>query len=235
MVVRVNIIHLFFLWLLLNALSVSAQNRSVELIGVINLSTNGYGIYVQSCYPKTNSKIKSAITLYGHTIKHAQEARIKNTKYINPNPYVLGKINAGGGIGLDFTSYHEIGSHQGNSPKLYIGASLGPILGIMKPYYVLFDKTGQPNQIIIQDEGIINKQDSIIGSVVWTKGLSELSYTLGIHVDLNFLIQWRNFNRTHKWQNGVRINYFPKGLNILLRAENSTFLSIYTQYGFNRK
>ena len=234
-VIKTNIINLFFTFFFFNALCVNAQEHSIELSGGINISTNGYGIYFQSCFPKVNSKIKNSITLYSHTIKHAQETRIKNEKYINPSPYVLGKINAGGGFGIDFTFHHQIGSHQDNSPKLFLGASIGPILGIMKPYYVSFDKPGEPNQIIVQNEGILGKQDSIIGSIVWTKGLSELSYTSGIHFDLNFLVQWRNYNRAHNWQNGIRINYFPKGLDILLLANNSSFISIYTQYGFNRK
>jgi len=233
-VIKTNIINLFFTFFFFNALCVNAQEHSIELSGGINISTNGYGIYFQSCFPKVNSKIKNSITLYSHTIKHAQETRIKNEKYINPSPYVLGKINAGGGFGIDFTFHHQIGSHQDNSPKLFLGASIGPILGIMKPYYVSFDKPGEPNQII-QNEGLLGKQDSIIGSIVWTKGLSELSYTPGIHFDLNFLVQWRNYNRAHNWQNGIRINYFPKGLDILLLANNSSFISIYTQYGFNRK
>ena len=234
-VIKTNIINLFFTFFFFNALCVNAQEHSIELSGGINISTNGYGIYFQSCFPKVNSKIKNSITLYSHTIKHAQETRIKNEKYINPSPYVLGKINAGGGFGIDFTFHHQIGSHQDNSPKLFLGASIGPILGIMKPYYVSFDKPGEPNQIIVQNEGLLGKQDSIIGSIVWTKGLSELSYTSGIHFDLNFLVQWRNYNRAHNWQNGIRINYFPKGLDILLLANNSSFISIYTQYGFNRK
>ena len=234
-VIEASIIRLFSAFFFFNALCVNAQERSIELSGGINISTNGYGIYFQSCFPKVNSKIKNSITLYSHTIKHAQETRIKNEKYINPSPYVLGKINAGGGFGIDFTFHHQIGSHQDNSPKLFFGASVGPILGIMKPYYVSFDKPGEPNQIIVQNEGLLGKQDSIIGSIVWTKGLSELSYTPGIHFDLNFLVQWRNYNRAHNWQNGIRINYFPKGLDILLLANNSSFISIYTQYGFNRK
>ena len=234
-VIKANIINLFCAFFFFNVLCVNAQERSVELSGGINISTNGYGIYFQSGFSEVNSKTKNSITLYGHTIKHAQETRVKNEKYINPSPYVLGKVNAGGGFGIDFTLHRQMGSHQGNSPKLFLGASIGPILGIMKPYYVSFDKPGEPNQIIIQNEGLLNKQDSIIGSVVWTKGLSELSNTPGIHFDLNFLVQWRNYNRAHKWQNGIRINYFPEGLNILLRANNSYFISIYTQYGFNQK
>ena len=234
-VIEASIIRLFSAFFFFNALCVNAQERSIELSGGVNISTNGYGIYFKSCFPKVNSKIKNSITLYSHTIKHAQETRIKNEKYINPSPYVLGKINAGGGFGIDFTFHHQIGSHQDNSPKLFLGASIGPILGIMKPYYVSFDKPGEPNQIIVQNEGLLGKQDSIIGSIVWTKGLSELSYTSGIHFDLNFLVQWRNYNRAHNWQNGIRINYFPKGLDILLLANNSSFISIYTQYGFNRK
>ena len=128
-----------------------------------------------------------------------------------------------------------MGSHQSNSPKLFLGTTIGPILGVMKPYYILFDKPGEPNQIVIQNEDMLYKQDSIIGSVVWTKGLSELSYTPVIHFDLNLLIRWKNYNRTQNWQNGIRINYFPKGLNILLKAKNYTFLSIYTQYGLSSK
>ena len=234
-VIKANIINLFCAFFFFNVLCVNAQERSVELSGGINISTNGYGIYFQSGFSEVNSKTKNSITLYGHTIKHAQETRVKNEKYINPSPYVLGKVNAGGGFGIDFTLHRQMGSHQGNSPKLFLGASIGPILGIMKPYYVSFDKPGEPNQIIIQNEGLLNKQDSIIGSVIWTKGLSELSNTPGIHFDLNFLVQWRNYNRAHKWQNGIRINYFPEGLNILLRANNSYFISIYTQYSFNQK
>ena len=234
-VIKASIIRLFSAFFFFSVLCVNAQERSIELSGGVNISTNGYGIYFQSCFPKVNSKIKNSITLYSHTKKHAQETRIKNEKYINPSPYVLGKINAGGGFGIDFTFHHQIGSHQDNSPKLFLGASVGPILGIMKPYYVSFDKPGKPNQIIVQNEGLLGKQDSIIGSIVWTKGLSELSYTPGIHFDLNFLIQWRNYNRAHNWQNGIRINYFPKRLDILLLANNSSFISIYTQYGFNRK
>ena len=205
-VIKANIINLFCAFFFFNVLCVNAQERSVELSGGINISTNGYGIYFQSGFSEVNSKTKNSITLYGHTIKHAQETRVKNEKYINPSPYVLGKVNAGGGFGIDFTLHRQMGSHQGNSPKLFLGASIGPILGIMKPYYVSFDKPGEPNQIIIQNEGLLNKQDSIIGSVIWTKGLSELSNTPGIHFDLNFLVQWRNYNRANKWQNGIRIN-----------------------------
>ena len=234
-VIKANIISLFCAFLFFNVLYVNAQECPIELSGGINISTNGYGIYFQSSFFEVNSKTKNSITLYGHTIKHAQEARIKNEKYINPNPYVLGKINAGGGFGIDFTLHRQMGSHQSNSPKLFLGTTIGPILGVIKPYYILFDKPGEPNQIVIQNEDMLYKQDSIIGSVVWTKGLSELSYTPVIHFDLNLLIRWKNYNRTQNWQNGIRINYFPKGLNILLKAKNYTFLSIYTQYGLSSK
>ena len=217
------------------AISVNAQQTSKELYGGINVSTNGYGLFLQSFFSKPNSKIKNSITLQGQSIRHPQETRIKNSRYLNPNPYVLGKINAGAGLGINITSYYQIGTKQGNSPKLYIGTSLGPILGVMKPYYVLFDKLGDQDQTIIQNENIINKQDSIIGGVVWTKGMRELSFTPGVNLDINLSIQWKNYNRYHHWQNGIRINYFPNGLDILLKTENSIYFSIYTQYGLSGK
>lgn len=93
-VIKANIINLFCAFFFFNVLYVNAQECSIELSGGINISTNGYGIYFQSGFPEVNSKTKNSITLYGHTIKHAQEARIKNERYINPSPYVLGKINA---------------------------------------------------------------------------------------------------------------------------------------------
>ncbi len=105
----------------------------------------------------------------------------------------------------------------------------------MKPYYVVFDKLGDRNQTIIQNENIINKQDSIIGGAIWTKGLRDLSFTPGVDLDINLSIQWKNYNRKHLWQNGIRINYFPNGLNILLKTENSVYFSVYTRYGLSGK
>lgn len=235
MMVSPNIIKICSIWFLFIATKMNAQERTKELFGGINVSTNGYGVNFQSFFPMSNSKIRHSITLHGQSIKHAQETRIKNTRYLNPNPYVLGKINAGAGLGIGFSSYYQIGTNQGNSPKLYIGTSLGPILGIMKPYYILFDKLGGQNLTIIQNENIIDKQDSIIGSVIWTKGLRELSFTTGLHLDINLSIQWKNYNRNQQWQNGIRINYFPYGLNILLKSQNSVFLSVYTQYTISGK
>jgi len=235
MMTNPNIIKISSIWLLFMAISVDAQETSKRTFGGINVSTNGYGIFLQSYFSKSNSKIKNSITLHAQSIKHAQETRIKNSRYLNPNPYVLGKINAGAGLGINITSYYQIGTNQGNSPKLYIGTSLGPILGVMKPYYVVFDKLGDRNQTIIQNENIINKQDSIIGGAIWTKGLRELSFTPGVDLDINLSIQWKNYNRNHLWQNGIRINYFPNGLNILLKTENSVYFSVYTRYGLSGK
>ncbi len=235
MMVKSNTIKIYLIWLLFAGVSVNAQEKSNELFGGPTISTNGYGAHFQSFFHESDSKINHSILIHCQSIKHAQEKRIKNSRYLNPNPYVLGKINAGAGLGIGIASYYQLGTNHGNSPKLYIGTSVGPLIGIMKPYYVLFDKLGDQNPTQIQDENIINKQDSIIGGVSWTKGIRELTFTPGIHFDINLLVRWKNYNRTHHWQNGIRINYFPEGLDILIKAENHLFFSVYSQYSFGGK
>jgi len=194
------------------------------------LSTNGFGIVVQAHLTDNDEKKSHHVSGYLHTIKHAQESRIKNDKYVNPNPYVFGKINAGGGIGLDYTFLNLIGEKNNKTPSLYWGTSLGPMLGIIKPYYISYDKRGEQNLVVVQDEYIMANQDSIIGGVSWIKGINEMKYTPGIHIDLHVVIEWTQYLTIHRWQNGVRMNYFPKNLTILYQAKNALFLSFYTQY-----
>ena len=54
-----NIIKISSIWLLFMAISVDAQETSKRTFGGINVSTNGYGIFLQSYFSKSNSKIKS--------------------------------------------------------------------------------------------------------------------------------------------------------------------------------
>ena len=67
-----NIIKISSIWLLFMAISVDAQETSKRTFGGINVSTNGYGIFLQSYFSKSNTKIKNSITLHAQSIKHAQ-------------------------------------------------------------------------------------------------------------------------------------------------------------------
>jgi len=166
-----------------------------------------------------------------NTLYHPQETKVQNPRRANAKAYVFGKLNAAGVLRINYNFNYALGQAKIGSPSLQYGFSVGPSLGILKPYYVGFQDPESQNTkpAIVQQSDYTNEnQEYIYGPASWTKGFSELNPKLGLNLDAHFSVIWNNSYRQKEWKSGIRADYFPNEFKILYNSDKKVFMSIYT-------
>jgi hypothetical protein len=216
------------------SLSINAQSLSINgMSGGVTLATNGIGGELNLLTHPTTLVKNHRITLSFQTVKHARETKVQNTRYVNPKPYIYGKLNAAAVVRLGYSISKQVGHTKANNPSAFFGFSIGPSLGILKPYYIGYENNYQENSgpsILPQNAATIANQDSIYGPANWTLGMNELDCRPGLHFATYFSINWNHSFYFQRWETGIRFDYFPGELEILHLANNKAFTSVYTTY-----
>ncbi len=214
--------------------SIHAQSLTVGGVsGGLTLATNGVGGELNVLATPTSLVKNQRITLSFQTVKHARETKVQNKRYVNPKSYVYGKLNAAAVVRLSYSATKQIGHTKASKPSAFWGFSLGPSLGILKPYYIGYESNLHENSgpiILPQSPETIINQDSIYGPANWTLGMNELSLRPGLHFATYFSINWNHSFYFQRWETGMRFDYFPGELEILHLANNKAFTSIYASY-----
>jgi hypothetical protein len=211
-----------------------AQHRPFNgMSGGLTAATNGIGGELNALLTPSPLVKKQKITLSFQSIKHSRETKVRNARYVNPKPYVYGKLNGAATIRLSYSMSKQIGQHMTSKPSVFWGFSAGPSLGILKPYYIGYQSNAPESNspaLIPQSTETIANQDFIYGPATWTLGTDELSFKPGLHFATYLSINWNHSFYFQSWESGVRFDYFPQELEILHLANNKAFMSIYTSY-----
>ena len=214
--------------------TIKAQYQPLEgFAGGLTVATNGVGGELNFLLAPTSHIKNQKLALSFQTTKHSRETKVQNNRYLNPKPYVYGKLNAAATLRLSYSISRQIGRDKPNKPSVFVGLQAGPNLGILKPYYIGYDDNSEEStgpSIIIQNDETMGNQDSIYGPANWTIGLDELSFTPGIHISTQITINWNHSFYFQRWETGIRFDYFPRELEILHLANNKAFTSIYSSY-----
>lgn len=215
-------------------MSGSAQHLPLDGISAgLTLATNGIGGELNALITPSALIQYQKITLSFQSVKHSRETKVQNTKYVNPKPYVYGKLNAAATVRLSYSMSKQIGQHKTSKPSVFLGLNIGPSLGILKPYYIGYQSNSTESNspaIIPQSIETIANQDSIYGPASWTLGMDDLSFTPGLHFATYLSINWNHSFYFQSWESGVRLDYYPQELEILHLSDNKAFMSIYTSY-----
>jgi len=197
----------------------SAQHFPFKgLSGGLTLATNGIGGELNALLTPTPLIENQKITLSFQSIKHSRETKIQNSRYVNPKPYVYGKLNGATTIRLSYSMSKQIGQRMTSKPSVFWGFSAGPSLGILKPYYIGYQSNAPESNspaLVPQSAETIANQDSIYGPAPWTLGTDELSFKPGLHfcyVPFNKLESFFYFKVGNL---ELRFDYFPQELEIL--------------------
>ena len=204
----------------------------------VSLTTNGIGAELDLLLDNHKLTKNQSISLSFQTLKHSRETKVQNSKFVNPKTYVYGKLNAAATLRIGYSWNKQIGQDKSNKPSVYIGYEIGPMLGILKPYYIGYQSPSNERRgpsIIPQNTETIANQDSIVGAADWTLGLNELRYKPGIHISTHISIDWNHSFYFQRWKTGVRFDYFPGELEILHLANNKTFTSVFTSYTLGKQ
>jgi hypothetical protein len=210
--------------------------QGIKLEGVrggLTAATNGFGVDVLGVLSSKKAWVERSVSLNFQTLRVLKETKVQNSATTNPKSYVLAKVNAASTVRLALNLDRKLGLAEFLMPTVAAGISGGPSLGILKPYYVGYQdpesKNMQP-QIIVQNQETLDNQGYIYGPANWTNGLKELRYNLGLHADIHLNVTWNESFYAQQWKSGIRLDYFPKGLNVLYSYNTKVFTSIYTSY-----
>ncbi|MFK8104977.1 MAG: hypothetical protein AB8G15_20835 [Saprospiraceae bacterium] len=151
----------------------------------------------------------------------------------NSRSFIFGKQNdffvlrAGYGI----KRYY---SEKAKKRGLAVGMTyeFGPSLGILKPYYLEFNRVqdNTNNPIIVSErytpetEASFLNVNTIHGAAPFTKGLGEISVIPGIHAKIAAHFDWGAFDEFVKAiEAGIMIDVYPKKVPIMVSEENRPF------------
>lgn len=181
------------------------------------LNTNGWGVsaikgWVKSDDEKNSDRFYNVRFVQVEFVehKHAKEVRgtnnmIAHTANERPRPFIYAKVNNFYALRLSYGMRKMIGGKldQSNVALHWVYAG-GLSLGLLKPYYidayVLRDKPIRYERESIRyneenRDGFI-KQQNIVGSSGWTKGLGETSVVPGIHAKTGLHFDFAKSTRT---------------------------------------
>lgn len=166
-------------------------------------------------------------------VKHTKEQRQSPPPNVRSfRPFVFGKQNnffvARAGWGVK-RYYSEKAKQKGVAVGM--SYSIGPALGLLKPYYLALAYTSPDNP---RDQRVLHQkysesnaavfldQTRILGASPFTRGLGEISFIPGGNASIAFHMDWGAFDEVVKaLEIGLQIDAFARRVPILVSEENS--------------
>jgi hypothetical protein len=196
------------------------------------IANNGFGVNFTTEISKADSETPNLLSIGLTTLKHQKEVKVQNPNFINPKPYIYGKLNSAAALRVNYGIAKTL-TQKTSSPSVSLGIQFGPSIAIIKPYYVYTQELDNQRfnpTLSIQSPDKTATQENVLGSAGWTEGLNELSTQYGLHIDVNIITVWNHTYRKQRTKSGVRMDYFFSNLNLMHEHQNQLFLSYYLSY-----
>ncbi len=240
------------------ALEGSAQIAQKEAVGFLynrettfnlRLATNrSFGLGMEWGKLRTYNKTKT-LSLGISEMKSPKEQRQNAAPSVrrSSRPFVYGKKNSlfvlrsGWGAKRYFS---EKAKQKGVA--VGISYSLGPMLGLLKPYYLAlnYPETGSlSGRLLLQkysekNEAIFLDNSKILGAAPFTKGLSELSVLPGGTASIAYHMDWGAFDEMVKaLEIGLTVDVFARKAPIFVSAEQNqqVFFNFFINLQFGKR
>lgn len=200
-----------------------------------HMSTRGLGVNVEYLRAAPLASLKPIFGIRAFGLKDHREAKIESQFRDRGSRYVYGKMHRVMALTPYAGVYHEfIPGNQGNFVSMAISLQAGPIIGLVRPYYVdifepsqNFPNFGEP--VPQQFNPDLHSYSDIVGvSSFLNSSWSDLSIQPGVSIRTAALI---NFSRSDSYisgmELGVNLDYFLNTPPILAFVENrQTFVAV---------
>ncbi|MCE3227324.1 MAG: hypothetical protein K0S32_1875 [Bacteroidetes bacterium] len=212
-----------------------------DATGKIYANTRGLGVSYKRGKHVTG-KTRSFYEVDIQSLKHPKEIKVSGTAESRKR-FVYGKLNSvfllRGAVGMQNEIYQKA---DNKAVAVRVQYSLGPTLGLAKPYYVQVYRSPSVNNGQSRTEDVrFNEdnftQDSVIGKGVFSKGIAETVVYPAVTGKLNLSFEYAPFsNIIRAIETGITVDYFPKALPIMARnpAEN-IIITLHVGFVFGRK
>ncbi len=205
--------------------------------------TNGYGIFYELGFMKTNRKT-NIFRLDITEIKHQKEEKLSSSGgsiFAFNNPFFYGKVNNFYQVTLGFGQQHMLGQ-KGN--KNGVSVSLvyngGLALGLLKPYYLEVEDPSDNTVKTIkysQADSALFLSPFIQGSAGFGKGFGEIKIKPGAFVKTALRFDYGRFNETVSGiEVGVSAEFYGSKIPILAnQKDRNLFFQGYLAISFGRR
>lgn len=221
---KVKHISLSLLTVVLCITMAKAQKANLSEVGA-SISTNGIGLSY-SHYAQDSWRIASSIS----TLRHSKETRVQNPAFVNPKPYVFGKLKSATILALQLERRFVVSELTPYSPQISWVVKAGPNVALLKPYYVYVQEMDNPSfspRLTKQTADLIEQQEEILGAADRFKGIDEMTSRLGAEFSLEFRSDWQRGFRTQGLAIGANLKLFPSDLEMIYANNSRFFASVY--------
>ncbi len=213
-------------------------NRERLFVGEIH--TNGGNIAYQWGALKTYYKTTYYQLSLGF-LKHPKETRSMPSNLNVTRAFVYGKQNVLMPLSLVYGEKRYF-SEKDNYRGVAVGMSyaVGPNLGLLKPYYIRYEKSDDKKDIKYSeaDSKIFLDKDKITGATPFDRGLNEIKIQPAIHAKLGLHLDWGAFDEyARALEVGFVADYYFKKVPILVdKAQNrSIFVNFYANLQLGKR
>ncbi|MET0634906.1 MAG: hypothetical protein ABWZ25_02695 [Chitinophagaceae bacterium] len=185
----------------------------------IQLRTNGYGVFYELGFMKTNRKT-NIFRIDVAEVKHPREEKLFGGSFPFGSPFVYGKINYFYPVSLGFGQQYILGQ-KGNKNGVAVSAiyNAGLTLGLLRPYYITIeDATRNPKTIrFTESDSTEFLGGPFLSRGGFGKGWSEIKVKPGAFAKLAMRFDWGRFNETVSGMEiGLSADYYTDDIPILL-------------------
>lgn len=243
-------------WMLLSSLTMLAQSATKPLMGIVYKRETAYNLKITTNRGLILGVEKGKLRTYDLTtfyhlslgeIHHPKEVRQSAPPQTRYRSFVYGKQNSlfalrtGWGKKKYFSEKAKV-----KGVAVGMSYSLGPTLGLLKPYYLAITRFNPDNPLNYSirfekytenNADVFLSNSRILGAAPFTKGLSEIGLLPGANASLAFQLDWGAFDqRVRALQIGVMLDAFPKNVPILVGERNAPlFLNFFANLQFGKR
>ncbi|MBA4304913.1 MAG: hypothetical protein C0424_11860 [Sphingobacteriaceae bacterium] len=200
-------------------------------------ATGGVGIHNLGWYAgakigKSKSRLTDQIWEFDMwRTRHPKEIRMSNPQFINPRPYVFGKLND---LFLLHVGYGQqrliFEKSEKSGVEVRYQWSLGPSIAFLKPIYldILYPiSPGDPFTLTTRTERYDparHFENNIYGSSRFGTGLDEVSVQPGLYAKGGLIFEWGAFTEEVRvLEAGLSVDCFPQRLPVMTATPNPQF------------
>lgn len=200
-------------------------------------ATGGFGLHNLGWYAggkraTTKSRLHDQIWEFDFwRTRHPKEIRMSNPQFINPRPYVFGKLNDLFLLHMGYGTQRLIfDKSEKSGVEVRYQLSGGPSLALLKPVYldVLYPVSpGDPFQFTTRTERYDPEkhfENNIYGSSRFANGLEEIALQPGLYVKGGVVFEWGAFTEEVRvLEAGLSVDIFPQRLPVMTSIPNPQF------------
>jgi len=196
------------------------------------LGMHNLGWYAGAKIGKSKSRLTDQIWEFDlWRTRHPKEIRMSNPQFINPRPYVFGKLND---LFLLHVGYGQqrliFDKSEKSGVEVRYQWTLGPSIALLKPIYldILYPLSpGDPFNLTTRTERYDPNrhfENNIYGSSRFATGLNEIGVQPGFYGKAGLIFEWGAFTEEVRvLEAGLSVDCFPQRLPVMTATPNPQF------------